>query len=170
MKTSSLVRKVRSVRAESECVVSVAKRWRALPTEDPEHGSTCGLLLKHMYGTQAAADGWQQEYSQTMRDLGFQQGLASPCVFWHPARSLASSVHGDDFTTAGGKVDLDCFEAALEQRYELRKGGRIGPGAEDAKEGRVLNRVVRWTEEGLEYEADPRQIERLLEAQGLDDK
>ena len=34
----------------------------------------------------------------------------------------------------------------------------------------MLNRVVRWTEEGLEYEADPRQIERLLEAQGLDDK
>ena len=23
----------------------------------------CGLLLKHIYGTRAAADGWQQEYS-----------------------------------------------------------------------------------------------------------
>ena len=35
--------------------------------------------------------------------------------------------------------------------------------------GRVLNQVVRWTNDGLEYEADPRQIERLIESQGLDD-
>ena len=53
-------------------------------------------------------------------------------------------------------------------RYELRKGGRIGPGEHDDKEGRVLSRVVWWTTHGLEYEADPRQIERLIESQGLD--
>ena len=33
----------------------------------------------------------------------------------------------------------------------------------------MLNRVVLWTNDGLEYEADPRQIERLIESQGLDD-
>ena len=79
----------------------------ALPSEDPDHGTTCGLLLKHMYGTQAAADGWQQEYSSTLIDFGFRQGVASPCVFWHKERRLVCSVHGDDFTTAGGKRDLD---------------------------------------------------------------
>ena len=141
----------------------------AFPSEDPRHGSTCGLLLKHMYGTQAAADGWQQEYSQTMINMGFVQGVACPCVFWHKARSLVCSVHGDDFTTAGGKSDLDWFEGELESKYELRKGGRIGPGEHDDKEGRVLNRIVRWTDSGLEYEADPRQVERLIESQGLDD-
>ena len=141
----------------------------ALPSEDPDHETTCGLLLKHMYGTQAAADGWQQEYSSTLIDFGFRQGVASPCVFWHKERRLVCSVHGDDFTTAGGKQDLDWFESCLEAKYELRKGGRIGPGKDDDKEGRVLNRVVRWTEQGLEYEADPRQIERLIESQGLDD-
>ena len=46
---------------------------------------------------------------------------------------------------------------------------RIGPGDEDDKEGRVLNRVVRWTNDGLEYKADPKQIERLIESQGLND-
>ena len=140
----------------------------ALPSEDPQHQNTCGLLLKHMYGTQAAADGWQQEYSSSMVEMGFEQGVASPCVFWHRQRSLVCSVHGDDFTTAGAKPDLDWFEAALESRYELRKGGRIGPGKNDDKEGRVLNRIVRWTDEGLEYEADPRQAERLIESMGLD--
>ena len=140
----------------------------ALPHEDPDHEAMCGLLLKHMYGTQAAADGWQQEYSSTLVEMGFTQGVASPCVFSCPARGLISSVHGDDFTTAGSKPQLDWFERELEGRYELRKGGRIGPGREDAKEGRVLNRVIRWTSEGIEYEADPRQAEKLIEAIGLE--
>ena len=116
-----------------------------------------------MYGTEAAADGWQQEYSQTLLDLDFKQGVASPLVFHHPIhhpkRSLVCSVHGDDFTTAVAKPDLDWFEKELEARYELRKGGRIGPGEHDDKEGRVLNRVVRWTTHGLEYEAYPCQIQ-----------
>ena len=60
----------------------------SLPSEDPEHKTTCGLLIKHMYGTQAAAEGWQQEYSATMNKLGFTQGIASPCVFWHKERQL----------------------------------------------------------------------------------
>ena len=60
----------------------------ALPTEDKDHRSICGLLLKHMYGTQAAADCWQQEYSSTMTELGFKQGVACPWVFWHESRSL----------------------------------------------------------------------------------
>ena len=102
-----------------------------------------------------------------MVELGFEQGVACPCVFWHNARSLVGSVHGDDSTTAGAKADLDCFESELEAKYELRKGGRIGPGQSDDKEGRVLNRVVRWTDDGLEREADPRQAEKFIDAIGL---
>ena len=29
-----------------------------LPAEDPDAGVQCGLLLRHMYGTRSAADGW----------------------------------------------------------------------------------------------------------------
>ena len=103
-----------------------------------------------MYGTRAAAKGWQSEYTSTLKRLGFRQGSASACVFHHPERRLVCSVHGDYFTTAGSKTSLDWFEKELEATYELRKGGRMGPGAEDEKEGRILNRVVRWTPEGLE--------------------
>ena len=39
----------------------------------------------------------------------------------------------------------------------------------DCKELIILNRVIRWTESGVEYEADPRQGERLLEGLGLGD-
>ena len=128
----------------------------------------CGQLQRHMYGTRHAAQGWQHEYSSTLIEMGFVQGLASPCMFHHPSRGMASSVYGDDFTTTGSKKELDWFEAELEKRYELTKGGRLGPGPSDAKEGTILNRVVRWTPQGLEYEADPRQGEKLLEQTGLE--
>ena len=39
----------------------------------------------------------------------------------------------------------------------------MGPGPEDDKEATVLNRLIRWTDKGLEYEADPVQVERLFE-------
>ena len=74
-----------------------------------------------MYGTRAAADGWQQEYSGYLRTIGFEQGEASPCVFVHKGRNISTSVHGDDFTSVGPKVELDWLEAQLENKYELRK-------------------------------------------------
>ena len=141
----------------------------ALPSEDPDHGHMAGLLLRHMYGTRRAADGWQEEYSSCLVELlGFSQGGACPCVFHHAERNLLCSVHGDDFTTCGPKNELDWFENELAKQYELKVGPRLGPGAGDAKEVTVLNRVIRWTETGVELEADPRQAERLIQESGLD--
>ena len=109
-----------------------------------------------MYGTRAAADGWQQECSGFLRSIGFQQGEAPPCVFMHNLKNMATSVHGDDFTSVGPKVELDRLETQLEGWYGLRKGRRLGPGENDAKEILLLNRAMRWTELGFEYEADER--------------
>ena len=43
----------------------------------------------------------------------------------------------------------------------------MGPGRDDAKEMRVLNRVITWHGDHIEYDADPRQAERLIEECGL---
>ena len=139
-----------------------------LPAEAEAPEGMCALLRRHMYGTRRAADGWQDEYSTRLKEAGFTQGMASPCVFFHPTRKIAVSVHGDDFTATGSKRELDWFEQMLKSHYELTVGGRLGPGPRDDKEARVLNRVIRWTPDGLEYEADPRQVERLLEELDLD--
>jgi hypothetical protein len=54
----------------------------ALLPEDPDSGVLCAELLRRMYGTRAAADGWHEEYSNTLVSvLGFTQGVSSPCVF-----------------------------------------------------------------------------------------
>ena len=55
------------------------------------------------------------------------------------------------------------------KHYELTEAHRLGPGKQDDKEARVLNRLVRWTNQGLEYEADPRQAEKLLRDLRLDE-
>ena len=94
---------------------------------------------------------------------GFEQGRACPCVFFHRKRGLVCTVHGDDFTTAREKLHLDWFEDSLAAKYEIKREGRLGPGEGDVKELSVLNRILRYTEEGFEYEADPRQCEKLLE-------
>jgi hypothetical protein len=139
-----------------------------LPKEDPQWATMCGQLLRHMYGTRMAADGWQQEYSTLLVGLGFVQGLSCPNVFHHPEKGIVCSVHGDDFTSCGAKPALDWMEQAIASNYEVTVGPRLGPGPEDAKEARVLNRVIRWNGNQLEYEADPRQLERLVADCGLE--
>ena len=42
-----------------------------LPIEDPDHGAICGQLLRHMYGTRMAADGWHEEYSFSLSAQAF---------------------------------------------------------------------------------------------------
>ncbi len=98
---------------------------------------------------------------------GLLPGPVPPCVFRHPSTQLVVSVHGDDFTIAGACEDIDWFDAGIQEHYECTLQPRIGPGPEDAREGLVLNRVVRWTTEGVEYEADPRQAEKLIAECGL---
>ena len=140
-----------------------------LPPEDADCGHMVAYLLRHMYGTRPAADGWQEEYSTALVEkMGFRQGVASPCIFIHEEKDLMCTVHGDDFTTKGPKAHLDWFEDTLESLYEIKRGPRLGANEKDAKEASVLNRIVRWTSEGLEYEADPRQCERLIAECGLE--
>ena len=109
----------------------------------------CGLLKRHMYGTKRAAEGWQEEYSQAMADMGFEQGCASACLFRHRQRGIVLSVHGDDFTASGPKDPLDWWQTEMEAKYELTVGGRLGPAACDSKEVRCLNRIIRWTDRGI---------------------
>jgi len=139
-----------------------------LPTEDGDAETKCGLLVNHMYGTRGAADGWQEEYSTTLVGLDFVQGDAHPNLFRHEGRQITCSVHGDDFTSTGPKDALDWFEEKIQEKYECTIQPRIGPGRDDAKEMRVLNRIIRWCDDRLEYEADPRQAEKLILDCGLE--
>ena len=147
-----------------------------LPEEDLEEGetreNTVGLLLMSLYGTRDAATNFQNEVKKFMTQTGFAQGLYNPCVYYHKGRNLRTLVHGDDFVTTGGRKDNAWFQGMLAKRFEI-KSAVIGMGPGEAKEARILNRIVRVTHRGWEYEPDGRHVEILIrelnlkEAKGL---
>ena len=104
-----------------------------LLSEDADHETMVGELIRHMYGTRMAADGWQEEYSTFLVELGFTQGMGHPNVFKHHSRNIACSVHGDDSTASGPCDDLDWYEQEVGKKYEITVGPRLGPGPNDAK-------------------------------------
>ena len=65
-------------------------------------------------------------------------------------------VHGDDFGSEGVKKELVWMDKALGKDFSI-KTEILGPDAEEVKELRVLNCVVKWESTGITWEADPRQ-------------
>ena len=76
-----------------------------LPDEDNQPGY-CVKLHMSMYGTQDAAQNWEEFYVSKLSMMGFWRGRASPCVFWHPQRNARMVVHGDDFTILASHEDI----------------------------------------------------------------
>ena len=140
-----------------------------IPRGDREPGDEhrIGRLNLSLYGTRDAAQNWAHEYTSFMVGMGFRVGLSSPCNFYHEGRGMYVTVHGDDFTVVGSDEDLEWLKASMSKRYEL-KCDILGPGEHHTKEVRVLNRVIRWAQDGLEYEPDQRHAERIIEAMGME--
>jgi len=76
-------------------------------------------------------------------------------------------VHGDDYFSSGKHDDLQWLKNVLEKEYEI-KTQTVGMRAGSQLEGKTLNRIVRCTPEGWEYEADPRHAELIMEQLGTD--
>ena len=60
-------------------------------------------------------------------------------------------VHGDDFVSVGDIKDVVWLKGKVEQRFEVKT---TLVGAQEDHEARILNRVLRYTDHGWEYEAD----------------
>jgi hypothetical protein len=132
-----------------------------LPPEVRKPGM-CARLRRCLYGTRDAPARWEKFLAAELAKMGFVQGLSSPCCFYHPQMELRCVVHGDDFMFVGLAAALTWAEAAMHKAFLMKTVGRLGPDAGDVRELRVLNRVLRWTADGLAYEADPRHAELLV--------
>ena len=55
---------------------------------------------------------------------------------------------------------------SLKEKYEV-DGDVLGLGVDEAQEGKFLGRLVRYTSNGLEWEANPKQVDALLSEFGL---
>ena len=139
-----------------------------IPPEDREAGGEdmIAKLNLSLYGTRDAAQTWTEEYTKTLKDLGFKTGKATPCNFKHSSKELSVTVHGADFTIVGPEDSLVWLNKELAHRYEI-KSSYLGPDAWMEQEIRVLNRTIRWTPEGIEYEPDQRHAEIVIDQLNL---
>ena len=79
---------------------------------------------------------------------------------------MKTLVHGDDFISSGCTRGLRLLQERLEKRFEI-KTSIVGNETGQVKEARVVDRVIRITEDGWEYEPDQRHAELIVEEMGM---
>ena len=101
----------------------------------------------------------------------FEQGLGSPVLLFSEVVDMELLVHGDDFVGVGDEDAALTLVTMLSAVFELKVRAQLGPDRNDAKEVRVLNRMIRYVNddrgERAEYEADPRHAELIVSQLGL---
>jgi hypothetical protein len=144
------------------------EEWVELPEEFWEWGRYA-RLRRWLYGMRPAAAGWEEEYSEKLRGEGFKRGKSVPTVFRNDDTGLKVVVHGDDFTVCGERRELEKFKEKMKGWYDIKDRGIMGSGNGETKEVTILGRTVRWTKEGVEYEADEKHRKELLKKLELED-
>ncbi len=139
-----------------------------LPPEDPraqEHGIR-GRLLRAMYGTRDAPQIWQEEVKRVLQMFGFRASVTNPCVYFHEAMNVQVVAHVDDFLMCGERRHLEEIYKGLAGKFELKRKV-LGPGVGETLEVEFLGRSSRWTDAGIEYEADQKHVQALLDEAGM---
>ena len=129
-----------------------------------------GLLWKSLWGTRDAPANWEAAIKAVMTLIGFQQAKSNSCLYYHAEKQIRIEVHGGDFTGVGPKAELEWFAAELRKHWTVDVRGILGPPSmKDVDHSIViLNRLVTWTDKGIEMEADPRHVDLLLQEVGCE--
>ena len=126
-------------------------------------------LHKAMNGTREASRQWGAKIREVSTGNGMSELLLCPNTYYWEAEDLALSCHGDDFLASGERKALDKLDEIMKKNYEVKILPRIGNplyGGE-AKEGKHLGRVIKWTGEGFTWECDPKYSPLVVEELGL---
>ena len=68
----------------------------------------------------------------------------------------------DDMMCVGDKEELNNLLVQIEEKYQWTST-MLGPGPDEARHGKFLNRKVEWTHEGLTWTGDQRLVDEILE-------
>ena len=121
-----------------------------------------------------------------MLKSGFRRGKNNPCLYYHEGRHMRTFLHGGDFATVGTNHNVQWLKSVLEKRFEIKTecvspaaaglgglavGALSGPSPkttngeamQEGSEARLLNRVVRCTQDGLEVEPDERHADVIVQ-------
>ncbi len=110
---------------------------------------------------------WQTLVGEHLESIGFIQSKGIPSIFYHPQRKIRTMVHGDDYLSVGSRCNILWLEKELKNKFDI-KTNIIGTKMGDKKGLKILNRIVRFTTYGIQYEADPRHVEILVSSLGME--
>jgi hypothetical protein len=74
---------------------------------------------------------------------------------------VSITCHGDDFLLAGQLKNLEWAIGVLKARFDI-KSNILGPEPGCDQEVRILNRTLRWTKSGIEYEPDAKHAALII--------
>ena len=77
------------------------------------------------------------------------------------------AAHGDDFTFTGLEEVLFWMRDLMKSWFEIKVRAMLGPDARDDKEVVILGRRVTYGKDRIEYEADRKHRENILEHFGM---
>ena len=123
-------------------------------------------IRRWLYGMRMAAISWEKNYAEKLAAVGFKGSRAAPTTFYNPATKVGLVVHGDDFTFSGTQVELEKIRGLFKKWYDVKDRGIMGSGTRDIKEVVILGRTLKFTEMGLEYTADGKHRDAILEELG----
>ena len=137
-----------------------------LPSEAVGRGKV-GRLKRWLYGMRPAAQAWEEDYSNKFVKIGLTPGRAAKTCFWNSETNMRCVVHGDDFTFMGRRGDLIEVKRQMMEWYDIKDRGMYGfdkPGQVS-----ILNRMIRWSETYIEYEADQKHARVIIEELDMED-
>lgn len=128
----------------------------------PGEEDMCGRLDFSMYGTSDAAANLAEECTEKLRSMELTAGKTPPRVFYRARRGFRTYVHGGDCVGVGMPSEFEWVQDKMKHKYELKEE-TLGPDEGRFREVRVLDRVLRWKDKAIEYDADPRHVEIIPE-------
>ena len=127
-----------------------------------------GALKQSLYGTRDAAANFQNEVKHMMAKAGFNQLKYNASLYHNPITGVRVMVHGDDFVAVGRRDKVQAFRKQVAARFTIKdKVIGLRPDLKEEAEARILNRIVRITPQGWEYEADQRHADIIAQELGL---
>jgi hypothetical protein len=120
-----------------------------------------------MYGSRRAGQLWQERIYEDFEAAGFEAVVVAANLLHHPGDDIDVAAYGDDFVVSGEPEQLDKMDVFLENHYEIKKLGRIGPGGE--RVGHVLKREIGWSTEGFTWSGDTSHTGKILKTLAMED-
>ena len=139
-------------------------------TEEHKAQDNVGMLRFALYGTREAAVAWQREVAKHLASAGFTQGVHNSSVNYTLSDKLerlctetttSRQAFGNNYSGCKSFLNLGTKTASRLKCYLP---------LESEKEVSVLNRIIRWTNAGIEIEADPRHAEILIRDTNVSNK